>query len=177
MLWAQNCQTILLSIAEWMKRDQPLCVYVYWPSNPSVCSQSQSCKQLLWQNEGNFVNGFLAKSQRPFQVTQLKHNIERSNADLIHAVEKRPVRLPVAETLAKVHQVNPTELHPFEGRDELLNTLHHVSHRHWRGDTTAALAVLRWLLVKMTSQLTCFHTCMQLQNWNLQLTPVTAGRW
>lgn len=61
---------------------------------------------------------------------QLKHNIERNNADLIHAVEKRPVWLSVADTLAKVHQVNPTELHPFEGRDELLNTLHHVGHTH-----------------------------------------------
>lgn len=64
------------------------------------------------------------------QMTPLKNNIKRNNADLIHAIKQRPIILAVADTLAKVHQVNPAELHTTEGRNELLNTLHHVRHRH-----------------------------------------------
>lgn len=48
---------------------------------------------------------------------------KRGKADFIYAVEKRPVRRTVADTLAKVHQVAAAELHPAEGGNQLLNIL------------------------------------------------------
>ena len=51
-------------------------------------------------------------------------------ADLVHAVEERPVRLHEAGTQAEVHQVNAAELHTSEGGNLLLNAVQQISHQH-----------------------------------------------
>lgn len=62
-----------------------------------------------------------------------RHRKKRRKTDFIHAVEKRPVRRTVAETLAKVQQVTATELHTAEGGNEFLDVLQHLSGRDWGG--------------------------------------------
>lgn len=63
-------------------------------------------------------------------MTRLKTSNNRNSADLIDAVKQQPSILAVADTPAKVHQVNSAKFHTTEGRKELLNTLQHVCHRN-----------------------------------------------
>lgn len=94
-------------------------------------------------------------------MTPLKNNVRRNNADLINAIQQRPSIFAVVDTPAKVHQVNPAELYTAEGRKELLDTLHHVSHRHWRGDKSAAFIVAVGLPWPHNNMIFYLHAHMQ----------------
>lgn len=52
-LHVNNC------LAERMKGGKALCIrgVTHWPANCSLCSHSQRCKQLLWQDDRKFVLG------------------------------------------------------------------------------------------------------------------------
>lgn len=100
-------------------------------------------------------------------MTPVKNNVKRNNVDLINAVKQRPSILAVVDTPAKVHQVNSAELYTTEGRKELLNTLHHVRHRHWRGDKAAAFIVAMGLSRPHNKMLFYLHAHMQKVELNL----------
>ena len=58
---------------------------------------------------------------------------EKKNANLIDAIEQRPVG---PDALSQVHQVSPRELYSSKGGNELLDSTQHISRWNCRYHTT-----------------------------------------